>query len=340
MARQKGDCAYNTITMVIRDKRQYAAAKRPILVFALTCTLAIISGCTNLNDKEQISATGTEIVKVPPTIEPGTTTSTTVENLDLPEEFNNSKTRTTVDGMIRSYTIVDLSLGQTAPLLFVLHGYGGNGEQMREVIETTDTLNQLPGLNPIVVYPEGTSAAWGLAQAWDAANCCLDRTSPDTDDIAFFEQMIDEISKKHNVDSKRIWIAGWSNGGMMAYRLACELSEKIDAIVVGAGAYMVDTCTPMQPVSALHIHGELDVAVPYEGGSTAGILFPSTQVSIETFAKANSCTSGESKAEQNMVTRPYICDKNTNIELVTSNTWTHTWVNEWTELLVNFLSKR
>ena len=325
--------------MVVDNKKRHTLANGPGFLLAVVGILAVVSGCATSQTEEEMSTTSTLVEQSASTPEP-VTTSTTIESPALPSIASGQTTRTTVDGMMRSYEIVDLSLGQTAPLLFILHGYGGTAKQMRNVIETTDTLNQLPELNPIVVYPEGTSAAWGLAQAWDAANCCLDRTSPDADDIAFFEQMIDEISKKHNVDNKRIWVAGWSNGGMMAYRLACELSEKIDAIVVGAGAYMVDTCKPTRPVSALHIHGELDIAVPYEGGSTAGILFPSTQISIETFAKANSCTSGESKAEQNTVTRPDICDKNTNIELVTSNTWTHTWVNKWTELLINFLSKR
>jgi poly(3-hydroxybutyrate) depolymerase len=115
-----------------------------------------------------------------------------------------------------------------------------------------------------------------------------------------------------------VWVVGHSNGGMMAYRLACELSTRVTAIGVAAGALVIDTCAPVRPVSALHVHGELDTVVPLTGGNSLGIVFPSTQLSVETFALAN-------KGD---------------IELVTDAKWSHDWQPEWSELFARFLASK
>lgn len=340
MTRQEGNYVHNTITMVVTPMGHYMETKKPGLIMILVGVLAVLSGCVNSKNKEEVPATTILVAEVAPTTEPAMTTSTLAESAILPEMSPNLKTLTTADGRVRSYQIVDLSLGQTAPLLFILHGFGGSSQQMREYVETRDIESRISGLKPIVVYPDGVGGGTLVPQSWNAGKCCPLATIDLIDDVAFIDQLTDEISKGYNIDKGRIWVAGWSNGGMMAYRLACELSDKIDAIIVSAGVLMVDTCAPTRPVSALHIHGELDTAIPYEGGSPVGILFPSTRASVDTFAKANSCTPGESISTGTTATRPYICDKNTNIELVTGSTWTHTWVNEWTELLVDFLARR
>lgn len=74
------------------------------------------------------------------------------------------------------------------------------------------------------------------------------------------------------VDPDRIYVFGHSNGGFMAYWLACELSDEVTAIAVLAGSdYPTDAdCQPSRPVSVLHLHGDDDELVFYEGGSTFG----------------------------------------------------------------------
>jgi polyhydroxybutyrate depolymerase len=87
------------------------------------------------------------------------------------------------------------------------------------------------------------------------------------DDVAFIRALIDKLESDYPVDPKRVFVTGISNGAMMSYRLACELSDKIAAIAPVEGAMNVD-CRPSQPVSAIVFHGTADRVVPFNGGST------------------------------------------------------------------------
>ena len=224
---------------------------------------------------------------------------------------------TTADGRVRSYRVSDLSNGKPAPLLFVLHGFGGNAQAMSSFTNIENSLDE-NDLDAVVVYPSGTGAEQGLPQSWNAGICCPFATFELVDDVAFFDELITSLITQYDIDTTRVWVVGHSNGGMMAYRLACELSTRVTAIGVAAGALVIDTCAPARPVSALHVHGELDTVVPLTGGNSLGIIFPSTQLSVETFALAN----------------------NGNIELVTEAKWSHDWQPEWSELFARFLASK
>jgi polyhydroxybutyrate depolymerase len=224
---------------------------------------------------------------------------------------------TTADGRVRSYLVSDLSNGEPAPLLFVLHGFGGNAQAMSSFTNIEDSLDEYD-LDAVVVYPSGTGAEQGLPQSWNAGTCCPFATFDLVDDVAFFDELIASLIAQYEIDTTRVWVVGHSNGGMMAYRLACELSTRVTAIGVAAGALVIDTCAPARPVSALHVHGELDTVVPLAGGNSLGIVFPSTQLSVETFSRAN----------------------NGDIELVTDPKWSHDWQPEWSELFARFLASK
>jgi polyhydroxybutyrate depolymerase len=224
---------------------------------------------------------------------------------------------TTADGRVRSYLVSDLSGDEPAPLLFVLHGFGGNAQAMSSFTNIEDSLDEYD-LDAVVVYPSGTGAEQGLPQSWNAGTCCPFATFDLVDDVAFFDELIASLIAQYEIDTTRVWVVGHSNGGMMAYRLACELSTRVTAIGVAAGALVIDTCAPVRQVSALHVHGELDTVVPLAGGNSLGIVFPSTQLSVETFALAN----------------------NGNIELVTDPKWSHDWQPEWSELFARFLASK
>ncbi len=87
------------------------------------------------------------------------------------------------------------------------------------------------------------------------------------DDVAFFRALLEKVEKDYSVDPKRIYATGISNGGMMSYRLACELSEKFAAISPVEGAQDIP-CHPTSPVSVIIFHGTADHLVPFNGGST------------------------------------------------------------------------
>jgi polyhydroxybutyrate depolymerase len=119
----------------------------------------------------------------------------------------------------------------------------------------------------LVVYPNGTSRS-GLAPTWNAGACCGYAQTNKVDDVGFLRALIDQLEHDYTVDPKRIFATGISNGGMMSYRVACELADRIAAIAPVEGAQDVD-CRPSGPVSVLAFHGTADLLVPYNGGTTA-----------------------------------------------------------------------
>jgi poly(3-hydroxybutyrate) depolymerase len=292
--------------------------------FALL-TVACLTGCAT-----EEADTKANPASVDSTIDQSQVTSTTQEPTSalgtVPPGFESIST---TDGRVRSYQVSDLSNGELAPLLFVLHGFGGTASFIKSYSRVEDELQRLGNVNAVVVYPNGSGAEAGLPQSWNAGNCCPFAIYEPVDDVAFFDALITKLGKQYNIDPQRVWVLGHSNGGMMAYRLACELSDKVSAIGVAAGALMVDTCTPTRPVSALHVHGEADLVVPLAGGVTAGLEFPSAQTSIQRFAESQSCS-----VKSSITT----CPNGATVELVTNRSWPHDWQPEWTALFADFLA--
>jgi polyhydroxybutyrate depolymerase len=149
------------------------------------------------------------------------------------------------------------------PLVLVLHGalQGAiNVERMSGMSAEADKENFL------VAYPNGTSGS-GLAPTWNAGACCGYAMIHKVDDVGFLRALIDRLEHGYTVDPKRIFVTGISNGGMMSYRLACELADRVAAIAPVEGAQDLE-CRPSGPVSVLIFHGTADLLVPYKGGRT------------------------------------------------------------------------
>jgi len=112
-----------------------------------------------------------------------------------------------------------------------------------------------------------------------------ERRSAPADDIAFFNQMLDQIGTKFSLDSSRIYAAGLSEGGFMSMRLGCDLSDRI-AGVAAIGAAMPKTmiCLPSRPVPVVMMNGTSDPVVPYGGGTEHNLDLQT--ISVEDSAKA------------------------------------------------------
>jgi len=159
---------------------------------------------------------------------------------------------------------------QKLPLVIALHGRGGEGESM--VLVTRGGFNKLSERDGfIVVYPDGIDKGWNDGRVDEEAN---DRALKENiDDVGFISALIDRMIKDYNVDPKRIYVTGISNGAIMSYRLACEISSKITAIapVDGNIPYVLsDECSPSSPISVLAINNVADPLVPFEGGEIWG----------------------------------------------------------------------
>jgi polyhydroxybutyrate depolymerase len=173
------------------------------------------------------------------------------------------------DGRDRSYIAHvpdDAAIGAplTLPVLVVLHGAGGNAIKA----ETATGLTTYARADDfIIVYPNGTQAADIEGQlAWNAGACCGVPKRTDVDDVGFIEAVLDDVEVKYAVDTGRVYFAGFSNGGMMSYRLSCELGDRIAGIAVVSGAFNVSSCKSEATTDVLIIHGTGDLTVPYDGG--------------------------------------------------------------------------
>jgi polyhydroxybutyrate depolymerase len=177
-----------------------------------------------------------------------------------------------VDGYTRTYTLNLPPNYYEAPdfsLVIALHGGGGSGEQF----ETTSLLTQKANAAKfIVVYPDGVKSTGALgARTWNAGNCCAFARDNNIDDIKYISRLIDHLVATYKINPKKVYATGHSNGGMLTYRLACELSGKIAAFAPNASTLVLtQPCTSSRAVPILHMHSVLDENLPYTGGVGIG----------------------------------------------------------------------
>lgn len=203
--------------------------------------------------------------------------------------------------------------GKAAPLLFGFHG-GGHTAAGFEAFAHLAAKSDTAGF--ILVEPEGIGAigasADGVAETWNAGSCCVESVTENVDDVGFVRAMLDAIAKEACVDLKRVYSTGFSNGGMLSHRLACELSDRIAAIAPVSGGLGRDdrsqmppkpffTCAPKRHVPVMHVHGTADACYPFDGGRANGgftgllapVVYEPVSTTIATWAKLNGCSDAQ-----------------------------------------------
>lgn len=165
------------------------------------------------------------------------------------------------------------------PAVLVFHGYLETAEQIEKISEMSPVADSHSFL---AVYPQG------LSTSWNAGVCCGTSSSSGVEDVQFVKDMLDALAKEYCVDPKRVFAAGFSNGGMLSHRLACELSDRIAAIGPVAGTMAIDTCAPSRPVPVMHVHGTSDFVVPYNGNGIGGA--EAVDATIAGWVERNGCT--------------------------------------------------
>ena len=145
-----------------------------------------------------------------------------------------------------------------APLVILIHGYPSNGAQQESYFNLSALVDE-HGF--IFAAPDGTVEKEGdKNRFWNAGELCCNLQGSDVNDAAYLKTFIDAIRAKYNIDSKRIFMSGHSNGGFMVHRMAYEYPETIAAIVAlnGSAPNRFLKPKPVDPVSILHIHGTAD----------------------------------------------------------------------------------
>ncbi|MFO0613627.1 MAG: PHB depolymerase family esterase [Polyangiaceae bacterium] len=165
------------------------------------------------------------------------------------------------DRTFRVHVPPGLDASTPAPLVMVFHGYLEDGDQIETITKMTPAAD---ARGYVVVYADG------LGKSWNAGGCCGSSASNGVDDVGFVGAMIDFVEAHHCIDPKRVYAAGFSNGGMLSHRLACEMSERIAAIGPVSGTMAIDACAPSRPVPVMHFHGTSDFVVAYANGGLSG----------------------------------------------------------------------
>lgn len=238
-----------------------------------------------------------------------------------------------VDGRDRTYIVYTPDSYDAAtpmPLVLVMHGGGGHAQNAQEMSEMNAVADQ-EGF--IVVYPNGTGRFEYRLLTWNAAdNCCGYAHDEQVDDAEFLRELIGQLQEDYTIDPNRIYATGMSNGGMMSYKLACELSEMVAAVAPVAGAFNIADCQPTHPVSVIIFHGTDDQHVLYEGGpSQESIDGPRTDqpvsAGVDFWTAHNGCTTEPISTEVgSIITDTYTdCSTGAEVTLVTIEGGGHAW---------------
>lgn len=185
-----------------------------------------------------------------------------------------------------------------APVLMLLHGWGGSGASQENAM----------GFGPAVeaegflfVHPDGIPDLLGR-RFWNATPACCSFFGTPVDDSAYLRALIDEIKVHYNVDGDRVYVVGFSNGGFMAHRLACEHADTFAAAVSVAGATFDDPADcappvvipmaprPPGPIHVAEVHSTSDLVILYAGGSYFGNMYPGAETTVQSWVDINNCS--------------------------------------------------
>jgi polyhydroxybutyrate depolymerase len=258
------------------------------------------------------------------TIAPTASTAPTSPPAD-PIQPGDSERTVKVGDQDRSYLLhipPGLDKSWLVPVIFAFHGYSGDATNVQAFgfNETADNKGFL------VVAPNGTGPSNALS--WNAGNCCGTAAAANVDESAFVRQILTDLETLVKVDPKRIYATGFSNGGFLSYRLACEMSDTFAAVAPVGGTLLYDPCQPQQPVSVIHMHGLADSVVPFAGDGNVPGGSPSVDQSIATWVKLDGCSdSAQVEKQKNIITHTTYsaCQANSAVELYTIESQGHTW---------------
>jgi polyhydroxybutyrate depolymerase len=244
---------------------------------------------------------------------------------------------------IRRYYMLHIPAGYSPdkkyPLVIVLHG----------AFSTPVKIEKKSGFSMIsdrgkflVAYPSGAFGIFGFLKHWNAGHCCGKAAKDNIDDVGFLLKVMDDIQTDFAVDKNRIYMAGFSNGGMLTYRFAAEHTERLAAAAVLGGSLggkasaetpLWKIPRPKSPLPLIVFHARDDLSVPYNGGISpqkgGEREYIPVADSIDFWVKNNNCDTDPLVEELygNRVTKKEWLDSThgNDVYLYTIDNWGHRW---------------
>jgi polyhydroxybutyrate depolymerase len=236
-----------------------------------------------------------------------------------------------VGGVSRTFIVYrPASLPAAAPLVVMLHGGYGSGRQAEKSYGWD--AEAVRG-HFVVAYPNGLNRAWNTG-----GGCCGVPGRTNVNDIGFITAMVSAIEHELPVDPSRVYATGISNGGIMAYTLACHTT--IFAAIGPDSATELGGCPAPAPVSVIHIHGTADKNIPYNGGegdSTAHIDGPAVPALNATWRAIDHCAPPVIRTSGVVTTSTASCPAGRAVELITIAGAGHQWPGARPNLLAQKL---
>lgn len=220
-------------------------------------------------------------------------------------------------------------------LLVALHGGGGSMDyQASDEHYGLITKSEQEGF--VVVFPNGYSKLRsGKLATWNAGDCCAGARDNNVDDVGFIRQVVANVTRQMNIARHRVYATGMSNGGMMSYRLACEMPDVFKAIAAVAGTDNTRRCEPAHPVAILHIHALNDTHVLYTGGAgpdarreSAVTDFTSVADTTSKWTRLNGCPATPQRTFERpgaYCERYSPCRDQTEVQLCVTESGGHSW---------------
>lgn len=221
------------------------------------------------------------------------------------------------------------------PLILAFHGgqQAGTSSQGWTVFAYQSELSQKADSEGfIVVYPEGLVI--NQNRSWNAGDCCMPAMNQGTDDIGFVDAMLNKLFVDYAIDTTRVYATGSSNGGMLCYRMACELSHRIAAIAPNACSHLFPACNPVNKVPVISFHSKADPIVFYNGGFggnpiLSNVFFPSQDSTLGIWSQQNQCQSIDTIVNGNGVNYDFIkvydCACNIELHHYATTDGSHSW---------------
>jgi polyhydroxybutyrate depolymerase len=236
-------------------------------------------------------------------------------------------------GLTRTYYIhlpLSYTGQQAVPLVLAFHGSGATGKDLADQTHLNEISDE-EGF--ILVYPDGYQEQWADGRG---------TTPPEqagVDDVGFVSALIDKLLGELNIDKSRVYVTGFSNGGIFVQRLACELADKITAMASVSGTMAANIsaqCQPARPIPVLLFMGTNDPSVPFDGGEVDGNqgIDLSAAETIQQWTMHNACSPTPSTTQAPSAlndgtdvfrTEYSSCKNNADVILYTIEDGVHTW---------------